>query len=221
MCTRASRDNSPRSVTQPRIIQPEQSTFALVADVPAGSIEQQKTKQIRTTIVVSEKRSTRKFLAANAASDAQLQGGAATIATTREKQSISLDTTPTSEGGKEAPKPPYRPHARRPRLCRARVRRPCLLRQITPSGLERPPPDIDEPHMWTLTDDAVRARSEKKRQSANDEYLYIGCYAFFDSYANTAISERMDPLSAGPTLSPEHAALLTLIRAGHRTHTSM
>jgi hypothetical protein len=53
-----------------------------------------------------------------------------------------------------------------------------------------------------------------------DEYLHIGCYAFFDSCANVAIGEALDTLSHGPPLSTEHAATIALIRAGHRTHTA-
>jgi hypothetical protein len=46
--------------------------------------------------------------------------------------------------------------------------------------------------MWTIIDDTARA--------AYDEYLHIGCYAFFDSCANAAISEGQDTLSNGPPL---------------------
>jgi hypothetical protein len=69
-------------------------------------------------------------------------------------------------------------------------------------------------------DNTERALSEKETQSAYKEYLLIGCYAFFDCCANTAITEGTDALSAGLTLPPEHAAAFTLIRAGHMTHTS-
>jgi hypothetical protein len=74
--------------------------------------------------------------------------------------------------------------------------------------------------MWTLTDDTARALSDKRNQSAYDEYLHIGCYAFFDSCANAAISEALDTLSHGPPLPAEQAAAIALIRAGHRTHTA-
>jgi hypothetical protein len=51
-------------------------------------------------------------------------------------------------------------------------------------------------------------------------YLHIGCYAFFDSGANAAVSEGLDAVSNGPPLSTEQTAVVALIRAGHRTHTA-
>jgi hypothetical protein len=92
--------------------------------------------------------------------------------------------------------------------------------EVIPSGLERPPRDVEEPCLWTLTYDTARALSDKRTQSAYDKYLHIGCYAFFDSCANAAISEGFDTLSNCPLLSTKHAAAIALIRAGHRTHTA-
>jgi hypothetical protein len=69
-------------------------------------------------------------------------------------------------------------------------------------------------------DDTARALSDKRTQSAYDEYLHIGCYAFFDSCANAAISKGMDTMSNGPPLSAEQTAAVAFIRAGHRTHTA-
>jgi hypothetical protein len=57
-----------------------------------------------------------------------------------------------------------------------------------------------------------------KSQAGYDEYLHIGCYAFFDSCANAAIGEALDTPSAGPPLSTEQAAAVALIKASHRTH---
>jgi hypothetical protein len=74
--------------------------------------------------------------------------------------------------------------------------------------------------LWTLKDDTARALSDKRTQSAYDEYLHIGCYAFFDSCANMATSEGLDTLSHGPPLSAEQTAAIALITAGHRTHTA-
>jgi hypothetical protein len=71
-----------------------------------------------------------------------------------------------------------------------------------------------------LIDDTARALSDKRTKSAYDEYFHIGCYAFFNSCANAAISEALDTLSHGPPLSAEQAAAIALIRAGHRTHTA-
>jgi hypothetical protein len=74
------------------------------------------------------------------------------------------------------------------------------------AGLERPPRDIDEPRLWTLTDDTARFLNDRKSQAGYDDYLHIGCYAFFDSPANAAISEALDALSPGPPLPTEQAA---------------
>jgi hypothetical protein len=92
--------------------------------------------------------------------------------------------------------------------------------EVIPAGLERPPLDVEEPRLWTLTDDTARALADKRTQSAYDEYLHIGCYAFFDSCANAAIGEGLDALSNDPPLSTEQTAAVALIRAGHCTHTS-
>jgi hypothetical protein len=55
MRTRASRDTSPRSATQPRIMQPEQSTSAAAADPHAqATVEERTTEQIRTGVLASE-----------------------------------------------------------------------------------------------------------------------------------------------------------------------
>jgi hypothetical protein len=67
--------------------------------------------------------------------------------------------------------------------------------------LECPLRDVDEPRLWIVTGDTARALNEKKTQSVYDEYLYSGCYAFFDSCANAAVSEGLDALSNGPPLS--------------------
>jgi hypothetical protein len=67
-------------------------------------------------------------------------------------------------------------------------------------------------------DDTARFLNDKKSQAGYDEYLHIGCYAFFDNYANTAIGEALDTMSPGSPLSTEQAAVVALITAGHRTH---
>jgi hypothetical protein len=92
--------------------------------------------------------------------------------------------------------------------------------EVIPAGLERPPRDVEEPRLWTLTDDTARALADKRTQAAYNEYLHIGCYAFFDSYANAAVSEGLDALSNNPPLSTDQTAAVALIRAGHRTHTA-
>jgi hypothetical protein len=71
-----------------------------------------------------------------------------------------------------------------------------------------------------MPDDTASFLNDMKSQAGYDEYLYIGCYAFFDSCANAAIGEALDAWTAGPPLLAEHAATVALIRAGHRTHTA-
>jgi hypothetical protein len=66
MRTRASRDTSPRSATQFRNMQPEQSTSAAAADPHATSFEQRTAEQIRTAVLASEQRITEQFLASKA-----------------------------------------------------------------------------------------------------------------------------------------------------------
>jgi hypothetical protein len=119
MRTRASRDTSPRSATQLRIMQPEQSTSAPAGDPHATSIEQRTAEQIRTAVLASEQRITEQFLAANGVLLAQPHQPTATPATTDRQQSIPADTTLATEGGKEAPEPPTdmlddEPHPPRP-----------------------------------------------------------------------------------------------------------
>jgi hypothetical protein len=57
--------------------------------------------------------------------------------------------------------------------------------------------------LWTLTNDTTRALANKRTQAAYDEYLHIGCYAFFDGCANAALCEGKDALSNGLPLSTE------------------
>jgi hypothetical protein len=104
--TRASRDTSPRLATQPRIMQHEQSTSGQGADAQTTTIEQRKAGQMRTAVSALELRITKQILAANAALLAQLQPPTTTPAITSQLQSIPADTTPTTEGGKEALAPP-------------------------------------------------------------------------------------------------------------------
>jgi hypothetical protein len=92
--------------------------------------------------------------------------------------------------------------------------------EVIIAGLERPPRDVEEPRLWTLTDDIARTLSDMRTHAAYDEDLHIGCYAFFDSCANATIGEGMDALSHGPPLSTWQTAAVALIRAGHRTHTA-
>jgi hypothetical protein len=38
--------------------------------------------------------------------------------------------------------------------------------EVNLAGLERPPRDVEEPRLWTLTDDTARALSDSRTQSA-------------------------------------------------------
>jgi hypothetical protein len=124
------------------------------------------------------------------------------------------------EGGKAAPEPPIDMLDDEPEPTVSEFVDFTDYGEVIPAGLERPPRDVEEPRLWTLTYDTARALSDKRTQSAYDEYLHISCYAFFDSCANAAISEGFDTLSNGPPLSTKQTAAIALIRAGHRTHTA-
>jgi hypothetical protein len=131
------------------------------------------------------------FFAANAALLAQLQQKTATPSITDRQQSIPADATPTTEGGKAAPEPPIDLLDDEPEPPASDFVDSAYYGEFIPAGLERPPCDIDEPRLWTLTDDPARALSDKRTQSAYDKYLHIGCYAFFDSCANVEIGEAL------------------------------
>jgi hypothetical protein len=201
-------------------MQPEQSTSALAADPHATSIEQLTAEQIRTAVLASEQRITEQFLAASDALLAQLQQPTATPASTEQQQSIPADASLATEGGKAALEPPIDMLDDEPEPSASEFVDFANYGEVIPAGLERPPRDIEKPRLWTVTDDTARALSDKRTQSAYDEYLHIGCYAFFDSCANAAVREGPDALSNGPPLSAEQTAAIALIIAGHRTLTA-
>eukprot|EP00873_Tetraselmis_striata_P000141 jgi/Tetstr1/420405/TSEL_011521.t1 len=90
--------------------------------------------------------------------------------------------------------------------------------RVIPPGLERPPRDVDEPRLWTLTDDTTRALAEKRSQTAYDEYMHLGCYAFFSSCANEAMRGALESLSTESATPASKAASLAELRACYRTH---
>eukprot|EP00873_Tetraselmis_striata_P026853 jgi/Tetstr1/447117/TSEL_034555.t1 len=90
--------------------------------------------------------------------------------------------------------------------------------RVIPPGLERPPRDVDEPRLWTLTDDTARTLAEKRSQAAYDEYLHLGCYAFFSSCANEAMRGALESLSTESATPASKAAALAELRACYRTH---
>jgi hypothetical protein len=198
----------------------EQSTSAATADPHATSIEQRTAEHIRTAVLASEQRITEQFFTANAALLAQLQQSTGQPVTTDQQQSIPADATPATEGGKVAPQPPVDMLDDEPEPTASEFVDFTYYGEVIPAGLERPPRDVDEPRLWTLTEDTARALADKRTQAAYGEYLHMGCYAFFDSCANAVISEGVDKLSNSPPLSAEQTAVDALIRAGHRTHTA-
>jgi hypothetical protein len=118
------------------------------------------------------------------------------------------------EGGKAAPEPPFDLLDDETEPTASELVDFTYYSEVIPAGLERPPRDVEEPRLLTLTNDTARALADKRTQTTYDEYLHIGCYAFFDSCANAAIGEGMDTLSNGPPLSAEQTAAVALIRAG-------
>jgi hypothetical protein len=139
---------------------------------------------------------------------------------TNQQQSIPPDATIAIEGGKADPEPLIDLLHDDPELHEPEFVDFAAYGKIIPPGLEQPPRDINEPCLWTLTDDTARFLNDIKSQAGYDEDLHIGCYAFFDSGANAAIDEALDALSTGPPLPTEQAEAVALIRAGHRTHTA-
>jgi hypothetical protein len=152
-------------------MKPEQSTSAVAADPHAPSLEQRTTEHIRTAVLASEQRITEQFLAANAALLAQLQQTTATPAITDQQQSIPADATPATEGGKAAPEPPIDLLDDKPDPSASDFVDFAYYGEVISAGLERPPRDIEEPRLWTLADDTARALSDKRTQSAYDEYM--------------------------------------------------
>eukprot|EP00873_Tetraselmis_striata_P038373 jgi/Tetstr1/458637/TSEL_004341.t1 len=90
--------------------------------------------------------------------------------------------------------------------------------RVIPPGVERPPRDVDEPRLWTLTDDTARALAEKRSRAAYDEYLHLGCYAFLSSCANEAMRGALESLSTESATAASKAAALAELRACYRTH---
>jgi hypothetical protein len=83
---------------------------------------------------------------------------------------------------------------------RVRVLRLHLLRRSHSSRPRTSPTRRRGATSVDTEDHTARALSDKRTQAAYDKYLHIGCYAFFDSCANAAVSEGLDTLSNGPPL---------------------
>eukprot|EP00873_Tetraselmis_striata_P018053 jgi/Tetstr1/438317/TSEL_026884.t1 len=73
--------------------------------------------------------------------------------------------------------------------------------------------------MWTVTDDtAATGLAEKRSEAAYDEYMYLGCHAFFTCCANEAMRGTLKTLLAESTTEDGKAAALAELRACYRTH---
>eukprot|EP00873_Tetraselmis_striata_P037587 jgi/Tetstr1/457851/TSEL_004253.t1 len=70
----------------------------------------------------------------------------------------------------------------------------------------------------TVTDDTARGLAEKRSQAAYDEYMHLGCYAFFSSRANEAMRGAHESLSTDSATMESKASALAELRACYRTH---
>jgi hypothetical protein len=191
-------------------MQHEQSTSAAAADPHATLIEQRTAEHIRMAVLASEQRITEQFSAASVSLLAWLQQPTAAPATTNQHQSILADATSATEGGKVAPEPPIDMLDDETEPTASEFVDFTYSGKVIPAGLERPPRDVEEPRLWTLTDDTARALSDERTQSAYDEYLHIGYYAFVDSSASATISEGMDTLRTAHLYQQSKRRLLPL-----------
>eukprot|EP00873_Tetraselmis_striata_P007929 jgi/Tetstr1/428193/TSEL_018243.t1 len=76
--------------------------------------------------------------------------------------------------------------------------------RVIPPGLERPPRDVDEPRLWTLTDDTARALADKRSQAASprmaqrlhgaDRVFAELAHAKFCTPRRIAVSGQLDQL---------------------------
>jgi hypothetical protein len=95
-------------------------------------------------------------LAANAALLARLQQTTATPATVDQQRSIPADATPATEGGKAVPEPPIDLLDDDTEPTASEFVDFASYGEVIPAGLERPPRDVEEPRLWTLTNDTAR-----------------------------------------------------------------
>eukprot|EP00873_Tetraselmis_striata_P006912 jgi/Tetstr1/427176/TSEL_017364.t1 len=139
------------------------------------------------------------------------------LTSARRTQPANPAGTPAPEGGEQGAREPLPAELDAPDNELEYVDFACYGRVIPP-GLERPPRDVDEPRLWTLTDDTARALADKRSQAAYDEYLHLGCYAFFSSCANEAMRCALESLSTESATPASKAAALAELRACYRTH---
>eukprot|EP00873_Tetraselmis_striata_P034649 jgi/Tetstr1/454913/TSEL_041777.t1 len=142
----------------------------------------------------------------------------------------SLESPPTNPSPPEGTKPANPAGAPTPEGCeqgaRAELDAPdtgleyvdfAYYGPVIPPGMERPPRDVDEPSLWTVTDDTARGLAEKRSLASYDEYLHMGCYAFFSSCANEAMRGALESLSNESTTAESRAAAFAELRACYRS----
>eukprot|EP00873_Tetraselmis_striata_P006969 jgi/Tetstr1/427233/TSEL_017420.t1 len=69
-----------------------------------------------------------------------------------------------------------------------------------------------------MTDDTARSLAEKRSHAAYNEYLHLGCYAFFISCANEAMRGDLESLSTESATAESKTVALAELRASYRTH---
>jgi hypothetical protein len=99
-------------------------------------------------------------------------------AITDQQHSIPTDATPAIECVKAAHAPPIALLDDEPEPTASEFVDSTYYGEVISTGLERPPRDVEEPRLWTLTHDTTRTLSNKKTQTAYDEYHHIDWYAF-------------------------------------------
>eukprot|EP00873_Tetraselmis_striata_P043203 jgi/Tetstr1/463467/TSEL_008359.t1 len=192
---------------------------ALVDDAPGGATEAfvaELEKRLTAQVEALEKRLAGQFEAATAALLARL-APPTNPPPPEGTQPANPAGTPAPEGGEQGAREPLPAELDAPDDELEYVGF-AYYGRVIPPGLERPPRDVDEPRLWTLTDDTARALAEKRSQAAYDEYLHLGCYAFFSSCANEAIRGAMDSLSTESATPASKAAALAELRACYHTH---
>jgi hypothetical protein len=162
-------------------MQPGQSTSAPGLGAQPTSNEQRTTEHIQTTLSALELWISEHVQTSNTALLAELQRLTCSNAPTNRQQSIPPYATIAIEGGKAAQEPPIDMLNDDSKLLELEFVGFSAYVKVINAGLECPPRDIDEPRLWTLTDDTARFLDNMRFQAGYDEYLHIGCYAFFES----------------------------------------
>eukprot|EP00873_Tetraselmis_striata_P033246 jgi/Tetstr1/453510/TSEL_040479.t1 len=193
---------------------------ALVDDAPGGATAAsvaELEKRLTAQAEAMEKRLAGQFEAATAALLARL-APPTNPPPPEGTQPVNPAGTPAPEGGEQGAREPLPAELDAPDNELEYVDFAYYGRVIPATGLERPPRDVDEARLWTLTDDTARALAEKRSRAAYDEYLHLRCYAFFSSCANEAMRGALESLSAESATAASKAAAVAELRACYRTH---